>query len=253
MNMETQKFPDKKGIKLPGTFRALRYPSFRYMWLGQLGHSAAMWMEQVIRPLLILELTGSPLQVGFVIAVRMIPQLLFGLLAGVVADKYNKRLVLMTSQSVTMAVHLVLAVLILTGSIEVWHVFITAFISGGSMAFNQPARQSIIPRIVPSGITLNAVALNTAAMNIMRILGASMAGVLLIFLDYGQVYLMNAVIFIFVIWTTTKITLTENTPSPGLPAEKPEAIEETSILHDLLEGFRYMAVNRRVLYLVGKR
>ncbi len=226
---------------MPGTFQALHYPGYRYMWLGQLGHSATMWMEQVVRPLLILELTGSPLQVGFVVAVRMVPQFLFGLLAGVIADRYNKRFVLMISQSVTMIMHLILAILILTGRIAVWHVFVTAFISGGSMAFNQPARQSLIPRLVPSDIILNAVALNTAAMNTMRVLGASLAGVLLIFLDYGQVYLLNAVIFIFVIWTTAKIAL----------VEKPGVDEKTSILHDLLEGFRYMAANRRVLYLVG--
>jgi MFS family permease len=226
---------------MPGTFRALRYPGYRYMWLGQLGHSATMWMEQVVRPLLILELTGSPLQVGFVVSVRMVPQFLFGLLAGVIADKYNKRLVLMFSQSVTMIMHLILAILILTGNIRVWHVFVTAFISGGSMAFNQPARQSMIPRLVPTDIMLNAIALNTAAMNTMRVLGASLAGVLLIFLDYGQVYLLNAFIFIFVLWMTAKIAL----------EEKPEIVVKTSILHDLLEGFRYMGANRRVLYLVG--
>jgi len=251
LNIEKQELPHKKGIKMPGTFRALRYPNFRYLWLGQLGHSATMWMEQVVRPLLILELTGSPLQVGFVVAVRMVPQLLFGLLAGVVADKYNKRLVLMSSQSVTMTMHLILAVLLLSGRIEVWHVFITAFISGSSMAFNQPARQSMIPRIIPSDIMLNAIALNTAAMNLMRVLGSGMAGLLLIFLDYGQVYLMNAIIFIFVLWMTAKISLTENTPPPCLTMEKLEATEKTLILHDLLEGFRYISANHRILYLVA--
>ena len=94
---------------MSGTFRALRFPGYRYLWLGQLGHSATMWMEQVVRPLLILELTGSALQVGLVVSVRMIPQLLFGLLAGVIADRYNKRLVLMSSQLVTMIMHLILA------------------------------------------------------------------------------------------------------------------------------------------------
>jgi len=232
------------------TFRALRYPDFRYLWLGQLAHSAAMWMEQVVRPLLILELTGSALQVGFVVATRMVPQLIFGLLAGVVADRYDKRLVLMASQTVTMAMHFLLAVLLLTGKIETWHVFVTAFISGGSMAFNQPTRQSMIPRIVPAEIMLNAISLNTAAMNLMRILGAGLAGVLLIFLDYGQIYLLNAVISLYVIWTTTQIALTEHTPAPGVIVEA-GAAAKTSILHDLLEGFRYMAGNRRVFQLAG--
>jgi MFS family permease len=236
---------------MPGTFRALRFPGYRYLWLGQLGHSATMWMEQVVRPLLILELTRSALQVGFVVAVRMVPQFLFGLLAGVVADRYNKRRVLMISQIVTMLMHLILAVLILLGKIEVWHVFVTAFISGGSMAFNQPARQALIPRLVPSDLILNAVALNTAAMNTMRVLGAGLAGGLLIFLDYGEVYLLNAIIFIYVIRTTVKITLMEDRSSSDLTLEKPEVAEKTSLLHDLMEGFRYMAANRLVLYLVG--
>jgi hypothetical protein len=143
-----------------------------------------------------------------------------------------------------------LAVLLLTGRIEGWHVFVTAFISGGSMAFNQPTRQSLIPRIVPAEIMLNAISLNTAAMNLMRILGAGLAGILLIFLDYGQVYLLNGVISLYVIWTTTQIALTEHSPAPGVTVE-PAAVAKTSILHDLLEGFRYMAANRGVFYLAG--
>jgi MFS family permease len=250
LSTEKKEIPEKKGIKMPATFRALHYPGYRYLWLGQLGHSATMWMEQVVRPLLILELTHSALQVGFVVSVRMVPQFLFGLLAGVIADKYNKRLVLMVSQLVTMMMHLILAILILTRRIEVWHVFVTAFISGGSMAFNQPARQSLIPRLVPSDTILNAIALNTAAMNTMRVLGAGLAGVLLIFLDYGEIYLLNALIFIYVIWTTTKVALKENSSSESAE-EKPKTEEKTSILYDLLEGFRYMAANRLVLYLVG--
>ncbi len=197
-------------------------------------------MEQVVRPLLVLELTGSPLRVGLVVAVRMVPQLLFGLLAGVVADKYNKRLVLITSQFVTMIMHLILANLILTGNIKVWHVFVTAVISGASMAFNHSSRQSMVPLLVPSDTILNTVALNTSAINIMRVLGAGLAGMLLIFLDYGRVYLLNAIIFIYVIWMTVKISLMKTS----------DIAENTSKLHELLEGFRYMAANRKVLYLV---
>lgn len=237
-------------MKLPTTFQALRYRNFRYLWLGQLAHSAAMWMEQVVRPLLILELTSSPLQVGLVVAARMAPQLLFGLLAGVVADRYDKRLVLLISQPVTLVMNLLLAVLLLTGTIAVWHVFVTAFVTGGSMAFNQPTRQSLIPRIVPMEIMLNAVSLNTAAMNLMRVLGAGLAGVLLIFLDYGQIYLLNALLFAYVIWTTARITMTEINSTPG-SAAGPEPATKTSIFQDLLEGFRYMAANRGLLYLAA--
>ncbi|MEW6188441.1 MAG: MFS transporter [Thermodesulfobacteriota bacterium] len=236
---------------MPATFRALRYAGYRYLWLGQLGHSAAMWMEQVVRPLLVLELTHSPLQVGLVVAVRMAPQFLFGLLAGVIADRYNKRRVLLGSQLVTLIMHLTLALLILGGKIAVWQVFVTAFISGGSMAFNQPARQTLIPSLVPSEIMLNAIALNTAAMNAMRVLGAGLAGFLLIYFDYGQVYLVNAVLFVFVLWTTVRIGSVEKRPLADQPVPTPKPREKTSIFQDLLEGFRYMGANRRVLYLVA--
>jgi hypothetical protein len=86
LDRKTTRLASDSGNKFSMTFRALRYPSYRYLWLGQLGHSAAMWMEQVARPLLVLELTGSALQVGLVISLRMLPQLVFGFLAGVIAD-----------------------------------------------------------------------------------------------------------------------------------------------------------------------
>lgn len=205
-------------------------------------------MEQVVRPLLILELTGSALQVGIVVSLRMIPQLAFGLLAGVIADRYDKRFVLMLSQAVTLAMHLTLALLLLTGRIAVWHVFVTAFLAGASMAFNQPARQSLVPQLVPREILLNAVALNIAAMNIMRVLGASLAGLLLIFFDYGQVYLLNAVIFLGVIWTTVKIKVGDQ--GVETPSAK-KTIPQATLLSDFVDGFRYISHHRVLLYLVG--
>ena len=240
----------RRRFRAPGTFRALGYSGFRFLWTGQLGHSAAMWMEQVVRPLLILELTGSALQVGLVISVRMIPQLVFGLLAGVIADRYNKRRVLMLSQTMTLLMHLTLGLLIVTGRIEIWQVFVTAFISGASMAFNQPARQSLVPRLVPPDMLLNALALNTAAMNIMRVFGASLAGLLLLFMDYGQIYLLNAALFAGVIWTTANIRELGDGEA-GKRSEQVKTKRSTSILGDFSEGFRYILTNRRVLYLVA--
>ncbi|MBI4298020.1 MAG: MFS transporter [Chloroflexi bacterium] len=234
------------------TFRALGYRSYRYFWLGQLGDSAAMWMEQVIRPLLILQLTGSALMVGLVITVRMVPIFAFGIIAGVIADRYDKRRILMYSQAVTMLMHLTLAVLLISGRVQIWHIFATAFIAGGSMAFKQPARQSMVPRLVPADVLLNGLALNSAAMNIMRVTGASLAGVLLIAFNYGQVYLLNALIFVGVIWTTTQIKLSEPTEIPvELPYVRHRRSRGWALLRDLADGFRYINSNRLVLYLMG--
>ncbi len=241
----------KKTKRAPETFRALSYAGFRYMWIGQLGHSAAMWMEQVVRPALVLEMTDSAVLLSLVVAVRMVPQFVFGLLAGVVADRYNKQRVLLVSQTVTMSMHLTLALLILSGHIQVWHIFVTAFISGGSMAFNQPARQSLVPRLVPPGMLLNALSLNTTAMNIMRVAGASLAGVLLVFFDFGQVYLLNALLFVGVIWTTTQLRVWRGTDPAQSPEETVKLRVRSSFLADFGAGFRYIFSNRKVLYLVG--
>jgi MFS family permease len=225
-----------------GTFRAFSYSGYRYLWMGQVGHAASLWMEQVVRPLLILELTGSAVQVGLVVAVRMVPVLLFGVVAGAVADRYNKKLVLMYCQAVTLSMHLLLGVLLLSDLIQTWHVFATAVVSGSAMAFNQPARQALLPRLVPRDDLLNALALNTAAMNVMRIGGAGLAGVLLLAFDYGEVYLLNVIIYGWVMWNTWRIQISEHTA----PVE-----ERESLLGDLKEGFRYVGRNRNVLYLVG--
>ena len=105
------------------------------------------------------------------------------------------------------------------------------------MAFNQPSRQSLVPRLVPPENLLNALALNTAAMNIMRVAGASLAGVLLLFLDYGQVYLLNAVLFSFVIWTTTQLREWQP-PDASEVSRQSEVKKRSSIAQDFGEGFR---------------
>ncbi len=128
------------------------------MWLGQTGHSASLWMDQVARAVLILELTDSAFMLSLVIAARLVPILLFGLIAGAVADRSNKQRVLFVTQTVTLGTHLFLGVMVTTGLIESWHVFATALVAGTAMAFNQPVRQSLIPMTVPKEDLANAVA-----------------------------------------------------------------------------------------------
>ena len=249
--------PVSPGRRRLGTFRALRHRGYRYLWMGQVGHAASLWMEQVVRPLLMLDLTGSALQVGGVLAARTVPQLVFGLLAGAVADRYNKRVVLLSAQFSTMLMQLIMGVLVVTGEIQVWHVYATAVGTGASNAFTQPARQSLIPRLVPREELLNALALNSAALNTMRIGGASLAGLLLIFFDYGHVYLLDAGIYMGVMYTTLQIRVPVEQPARaadaadeaggGAPRRRRRS---SSLFSDLLEGFRYMKLNRRILYLV---
>lgn len=215
-------------------FRALRHRNYRYLWLGQLGHSATLWMDQVARAVLILDLTGSAMMLSLVIATRLAPILLFGLVAGAVADRANRQRVLMSSQAVTFASHLFLGLMVVSGLIEVWMVFLTAFVAGTAMAFNQPVRQSLIPMTVPREDLLNAVALNSTALSFMRIGGGSLAGVLLLLFDVGGVYLVTATIYAYVLFTTWMMRF----PEPAAPRRS-----ETSLFADLREGFGYVGRN----------
>ena len=224
------------------TFRALANPSFKYLWIGQIGNAASLWMEQVVRPLLVLEMTGSPLLLGLVVAARTVPQLVFGLYAGVAADRYDKRKILLYSQAAMFLMHLTLGLLLVTNNIQLWHVFATAVLAGVATSFLQPTRQSLIPMLVPREGLLNAVALNSAAANVMRVVGAGVAGLLLIAFDYGEVYLLDALIYAGIIVTTFKIKI---------PKEGGERRVRGSVIKDLMEGLGYVRKNRTALYLVA--
>lgn len=227
--------------RLPATFASLRYRDYRYLWLGQLGHSASLWMEQIVRPVLILQLTDSALMVGLVVAARMTPMLLFGLLAGVAADRFDRKRILLTTQFFTMSIHFLMAALVLSGLIAPWHVFVTTFASGTSMAFNQPARQSLIPKLVPKEALLNAVALNTAGLNTMRVLGPSAAGVLLLW-GIGPVYLLNGALIAGVMLVTILMRV---------PFERRAPEAEASWTADLKESFAFLSKNPAVLSVIG--
>lgn len=223
--------------RLPATFRALAYRDYRLMWLGQLGSSSSQWMEQVIRPILILDLTGSALHLGLISAVRLVPQLLFGILAGAVADRFDRRRVLHACQVTTMAIHFVTALLIISGHITIWQVYATTVAAGAAMAFNQPARQALIPSIVPREALTNAIALNSVAMNTTRVLGPTLAGILILPLGIGGVFFLNGVLMGVVVVLTAMLAI-RWTASPD---------RASSLWRTLTEGFAYVGKNRFVL------
>jgi MFS family permease len=224
-----------------GTFHSLQYRDFRYLWQGQIGAAASQWMENVARPLLILELTNSALMVGLIAATRMLPMLLVGVWAGVMADRMDKKRILQTTQAITFLTHVATAALILTGVIEPWMVFVTTFTAGASQAFNQPARVSLIPRLVPRENVTNAIALTSAAFNVMRTLGPSIAGLILIVADYGDLYVFQSLVYLWVMWSTGKISVTTADPRGG---------PRTSMKADLLEGFSAVKRDRAILYIL---
>ena len=224
------------------TFSSLRYRDYRFLWFAQIGRAAAMWMEQIARPVLILQLTDSSLLLGLVVAARMAPQLLFGLLAGVAADRFDRKRILIAAQWSTMSFHLITAALVLLGVVQTWHVFALAFATGTSMVFNQTARQSLIPQIVPKDEVMNAVALNMAALNVMRIVGPVFAGVILLSGNVGPVYLVSGILGAGVILLISQV---------GIRHVPRTEEEQSSWFDDLREGIGFVLRKPAVLAVLG--
>lgn len=176
-------------------FASFHYSDFRLLWVGQLGWSGTNWMEQVARNWLIWELTNSGVALGLVNLFRALPQLFMALPSGVVADRFNKKYVLMACQSVTMSSYVILTVLVFTDLIQVWHIYLFSFLMGISMVFNQPARNALIPSLVPKQNMMNAFALNQVAMNSMRVIAPDIAGLMIGFLSIKSAYFSAVVLF----------------------------------------------------------
>ncbi len=229
--------------KLFVPFVSLENRNFRLLWLGQLGAAGAMWAEQIARSWLTWQLTESATALGLVNLFRALPLITLGLLAGVVADRYDKRKVLMVIQLWSLAIYIVMAVLILGGWIRLWHIYVTALLLGSGMAMNQPVRTSLVPQLVPKEMLVNAISLNSLAINVTRLIGPAVIGFLIAAAagGVGPAYVVSSVLYTLIIVSTSMIDFTP------APAGKPR----TSVVFELAEGFRYMLmVNRTVLALV---
>ena len=161
---------------------------YRVLWLAIFLRSAALWLDQVARPVLIYELTGSAVLLGAVLAARMAPNLILGVFAGAIVDRYPRRTVLVCSQAGNVVAAGILFLLLLFDLAAAWHVILLAAMAGVNIAFFQPARQAILPAMVPASALRPAVALSQTANTVMRIGGALLAGLLLAFADFVWIY-----------------------------------------------------------------
>ena len=150
------------------TFVSLRLRDYRLLMLGQLSTSMGQWMDQVTRGWLIYQLTGSALQLGLATALRGLPLLVFGVLAGAVADRSNRKAQLILAQLTNALFNVLLATLVLLHRVQPWHVYVTGLLVGTVQAFQQPARQTLISDIVGARQLMNALALNAMALNVAR-------------------------------------------------------------------------------------
>jgi len=159
-----------------------------------------MQVQQVARGLLAFQLTGSYAAVGIVMMSWGIPQLLLSLVGGAVADRVNKRNVILIAQTGTGTIAFVTAILIITGVITIPILFAIGLVQGTLFAFNMPARQALLAELVPQSELANAIALNNMAMNATRIVGPAVAGVVIAVWDVGAAYLLQSLIYLAVLY-----------------------------------------------------
>lgn len=171
--------PGLAGARLPKTFRALQHRNYRLFWTGQLVSLTGTWMQSIAQGWLVYLLTKSALNLGIVSFSQFLPVLLFTLLGGVAADRFDRQKLVVLTQSASLVQATILATLTLTGLVQVWHIIALAFLLGTINAFDTPARQALIHELVSKEDLMNAIALNSTAFNGTRIVGPAIAGTLL--------------------------------------------------------------------------
>ena len=178
---------------------ALKHRNFALLWSGLLISMVGSQMQQWALFWHISQLSKDPIAVSMVGAVRFVAVFCFSLFGGLVADRYNRRKILFFTQSTAMLVALILGVLTLTGSIELWHIYLLTGIQAISMAFDLPARQALVPNLVPRDILPSAFSLQSIAFNTGAIVGPALSGIVIGYLGQEAAYFINALSFLAVI------------------------------------------------------
>jgi MFS family permease len=161
------------------TFRSLENPVYRSLWLGLLTVYLAMQVSMIARGYLAFQLSGSAASLGLVMLARGVPQFILSPVGGVVADRIEKRQLLVVTQAAMVVLSSVTAVLVLTDVIAIWHLVVLGALEGAVWVFNMPARQALVPELVGDEDLMGAIALNSAGFNATRIVGPAAAGVLI--------------------------------------------------------------------------
>jgi MFS family permease len=214
-------------------FRSLAVPNYRLWFAGALVSNIGTWMQRTAQDWIVLtELTDhDAAAVGIVMALQFGPTLVLSPYAGVLADRYDKRKLLMVTQSVMGLLGLLLGLLVITGVAHLWHVYAFALLLGVAAALDGPARQAFVSEIVSDANLANAVALNSASFSAARMIGPAVAGVLIAAIGTGWVFLLNAVSFLAVLASLRAMRADALHPAPP-SARGPGRLRE---------GLRYVA------------
>ena len=208
---------------------------------GALISSSGDFMQNVAQSWLVWHVSRSPVAIGVIAFFDTLPRLLVGAVGGAIADRFDRRRVLMITQSLAMVQAIIYWLLVQFDLIQLWHIAVLAFFLGVVNTINQTARQSLVNSLVPKEELLNAIGLQSSVFNFSKILGPSIGGVIIAYIGVAGCFLINALSFVALLFNLYLMDL------PPWEARS----NEQGIWNDVTEGFLYLRGNRRILYIVG--
>lgn len=221
---------ERLGDAARSTFRSLHVRNFRLFFTGQLISQTGTWLTMVALTLLVLDLTDSGVAIGLLTATMFGPVLVIGAWAGSVADRSDKRTLLLRTQAASMARALVLAAVVLSGNESLPALYGLALVHGLITAFDNPARRAFVVEMVPEDLVPNAVSLNSAVMTGSRVIGPAAAGVLVLTVGYGWAFLIDGLSYSAVLWGLWSMRTSELRTTPPLARARGQ----------VREGIRYV-------------
>ncbi|WP_455600169.1 MFS transporter [Cloacibacillus sp.] len=231
--------PTERAVSMLGAiFSSLKHRDFRIFWIGQCVSLMGTWMQRTALIWLVYTMTDSPFLVGLVGVAQFLPMLLFTLFAGAVVDRFPKRKILIVTQSLLMLQAFALALLAFFNSEQYWQLLLLCAFLGITTTIDMPARLSFFADLVGKEDVMNAVSLNSSIVNLARIIGPAVAGIVMVKFGAAVCFLINALSFLAVIYSLTRI----ETKDSVAPPQKRDMLEEVK------EGLAYIK-NDETLYL----
>jgi len=229
-------------MRLSRTFESLAIFNYRVFWLGQLVSVSGTWMQSTAQAWLVLKMTNSPLALGTVTMLQFLPVTVLTLFGGVLADRLPKRKVVFCTQTVAALQALLLAVLVLTNTVQLWQIYALALLLGVVNAFDNPTRQAFVVELVGKEHLQNAIALNSSLFNSARVIGPAIGGIVITAAGIGQAFLFNGLSFIPLI-----VGLLFLRPGQFYAVPQPQ---RGNMFRQLAAGVRYAAGTPEVLLIL---
>src|SRR5687767_5019788 len=217
------------------TFESLHIRDYRLLFQGSAVTSVGFWMQQAALGWLVLDLTNSPFYLGLAGFARQFPMMVVSPFGGVLADRLDRKLLLVWTQVFQLVLCIILSALVFGGWVNIWHVLGISFLFGSSVSVNVPARQAIVPVLVGKERLANALAIYSMSLNASRIIGPTLAGVMMGWSGVGGCLLLQSVGYL---WAAANVFQIKEVPHAG------GGRSSSSVLENMMEGLRFCVRSR---------